>query len=44
MSVLNESMSKHLLEKMILAAFNYGSFEDVDKSLVDLFDKTDDLK
>ena len=30
MSVLNESMSKHLLEKMILAAFNYGSFEDVD--------------
>jgi len=30
MSVLNESMSKQLLQKMILAAFNYGSFEDVD--------------
>ena len=30
MSVLNESVSKQLLQKMILAAFNYGKFEDVD--------------
>lgn len=30
MTVLNETMSKQLLQKMILAAFNYGKFEDVD--------------
>ena len=30
MSVLNETMSKQLLQKMILAAFSYGKFEGVD--------------
>jgi DNA polymerase elongation subunit (family B) len=30
MSVLNETMSKQLLQKMILAAFSFGKFEDID--------------
>lgn len=30
MQVTNESMSKQLLQKMILAAFGFGKFEDVD--------------
>jgi DNA polymerase elongation subunit (family B) len=30
MQVTNETMSKHLLQKMILAAFGFGKFEDVD--------------
>jgi DNA polymerase elongation subunit (family B) len=30
MQVLNETMSKHLLHKMILAAFGFGKFEDID--------------
>lgn len=30
MQVTNEAMSKHLLQKMILAAFGFGKFEDVD--------------
>ena len=30
MQVLNENMSKQLLQKMIMAAFGFGKFEDVD--------------